>query len=171
MVAGGAGLTVGHVALLHFGIDDPVVGAFEPLGDAATEEGEGIPKHGAAGGDAIEGVDAGEAVGAGGEAAQEMAQQGLVVVLAQDVEHEAVAHLHQGLDRPVLGHGHGDPGGIEAGLAHPAGHHGAAAGGVALALARGHHVEPAREAAEGPIQVAIEAFHGRDRFGLGEELA
>ena len=171
VVAGGAGLTVGHVALLDFGVDDPVVGAFEPLGDTAPQKGQGIPEHGAAGGDAIEGVDAGEAVGAGGEAAQEMAQQRLVVVLTQDVEHEAVAHLHQGLDGPVLGHGHGDPRRIEAGLADPAGHHGAAAGCLPVVLARGHHVEPAREAAEGPIQVAIEAFHGRDRFGLGEQLA
>jgi hypothetical protein len=67
VVAGGAGLTVGHVALLDLGIDDPVVGTLEPLRDAAAEEGKGIAQHRTAGGDTIEGVDAGEAIGAGGK--------------------------------------------------------------------------------------------------------
>lgn len=40
-----------------------------------------------------------------------MAQQLLVVVVPQHVEHEAIAHLHQGLDGPVLGHRHRDAGG------------------------------------------------------------
>ncbi len=94
VVHGGAGFGVGHVPLLHLGVDDPVVGAFEALHHAAAQIGQGITEHRAARGGALEGAYPGEAVGAGGEAAQEMAQQGLVVVVAQDIEHEPVAHLH-----------------------------------------------------------------------------
>jgi len=96
-----------------------------------------------------------------------MAQELLVVVLPQDVEHEAVAHLHQGLDGPVLGHGHRESWGIEAGLAHPAGHH----GGGALILPGCHHVEPAAEAAQGLVEVAIQRLHRRDGLLPREQLA
>ena len=120
-----------------------MVGALQPLNHAAAQEGQGIPKHGATAGSAIEGGHPGETVGAGGEALEEMAHQVLVVVFPQDVQHEAIIHLHQGLNGPVFGDGHGDTRGIEAGLADPAGHHGATAGAVVVGLARRHHIQPA----------------------------
>ena len=85
------------------------------------------PQHRTAGGDTIEGVHTGEAIGAGREAPEEVAQLLLVVVLPQDVEHEVIADLHQGLNRPIRGDGDRNPWWIETGLSHPAGHHGTAA--------------------------------------------
>ena len=120
---GGAGFGVGHVPLLHLGVNDPVVGAFEALHHAAAQVGQGITEHRAARGGALEGAYPGEAVGSGREALEEMAQQLLVVVLPQDVEHEAIVHLQQRLDGPVFGYRHREAGGLETCLAHPAGHH------------------------------------------------
>ena len=143
-----------------------MVGALHPLADAAAEEGQGIAEDRAASGDTVEGVDAGEAIRPRREALEEVPHQVLVVVLPQDVEHEAIAHLQQGFDGPVLGDGHGDAGGIKAGLADPAGDH----RGGALLLAGGHHVEASRETTEGFVEIAIEGLHRRDGLGPGQQL-
>ena len=171
MVHGGGAGGVRHVALLYHRIDDPVVGSFKALSYTAAEEGQGIAQHRPADRHPIEGGHSGEAVGTGGEAAQEVAQQLLVVVLTQNVEHEAIAHLHQGLDRPVLGHRHREPRRLEAGLAHPARHHGAAAQGFPFPLPRRNHIQSAGKPAQGLVEVAIEALHCRDRLLAGEQLA
>ena len=63
-----------------------MVGTFQPLLNAAVEEGEGIHQHRPAAGHRIEGGNAAETVGAGGETFEEMAQQRLVVLFRQHVE-------------------------------------------------------------------------------------
>ena len=70
-----------------------------------------------------------------------MTEQRLMVVIAQDVENEAVSYLHEGFNRSVFGDGDGESGRAEAGLTHPAGHHGAASLGLARSLARCHHIK------------------------------
>ena len=40
-----AGLGIGHIALLHHGIDDPVIGALHPLLHPAAQKGQGIGEH------------------------------------------------------------------------------------------------------------------------------
>ena len=57
--------------------------------------------------------------------------------------------MQQGLHRPVLRHRHGDPRRAEAGLAHPAGHHGAAEAALALAAHGGEHAERSHHPAQG----------------------
>ena len=40
-----AGLSIGHIALLHHGIDDPVIRALHPLLHSAAQKGQGIGEH------------------------------------------------------------------------------------------------------------------------------
>ena len=76
-----AGLGIGHIALLHHGIDDPVIGALHPLLHTAAQKGQGIGEHRAAIGGSLQHVHPSETIGTGGEALEEMAHQLLVVVL------------------------------------------------------------------------------------------
>ena len=76
-----------------------------------------------------------------------MAEQLLMVLLAEDIQHKLVANLHQSLDCPVFGNGHGDARWGETGLTDPARHHRATAQAVAIALAGGDHIKPATETA------------------------
>ena len=70
---GGRGVGVGDIALLHFGVDDPVVGTLQALQHAAAQEGQGIGEYWAASGGPIEHIDAGQAIGARRKPFEEMA--------------------------------------------------------------------------------------------------
>ena len=71
--------------------------------------------------------------------------------------------MQQRLHGAVLGHRHRESRRAEAGLAHPAGHHGAAELAIAAALAGGQHAEGAHHAAQG--------LHRRVAAALGEAAA
>ena len=164
-------MLISHIAAIDDRIDQPVVSAFHALLHLAIEIGQGLTQHRSPCGGALQGGHASEAIGSRREALEEMAQQGLVVFFGQHVQHEAITHLHQGFDGAVFGHSNREPRGFKAGLAHPAGHHGTSAQFAAFALLGGHHIEPATEAAQGFIEIAIERLHRLDGFGPLHQLA
>jgi thiol-disulfide isomerase/thioredoxin len=84
VVHGGEGGGVSHVSLLHQGIEHPVVGGFQALGDAAAQIGQGIAEHRTPCRHPVEGGHPSKAIGAGGKALKERAQQWLVVCLCAD---------------------------------------------------------------------------------------
>ena len=145
-----------------------MVWTLEPLGHHASQIGQGISQNGAAGSHPFEGIDARKAVGPGGKTTQEMAQQGLVIVFAQDIENKAITHLHQGLNRPIFGHGHCDPRRLEAGLTHPAGNHGATA--LTFGFPGRDDVEASRQPPHRFVQIAIDGFHRSNRFLTAQQL-
>ena len=90
-----------------------------------------------------------EAVGAGGEGLQELAHRPRFPPCRQHVEGEAVAHVQQTLHRPLPRHRHRETRRVEAGLAHPAGHHRSAQGRFSFPLAGRDHAEGAHQPAQG----------------------
>ena len=105
---GGHRIGISHVPLFHHGINHPVIGAFHALFHAATQVGQCVSEDGTAFGFFLQHIDASKTVSAGWEALEKMSEELLMVLLAEDIQHKLVANLHQSLDGPVFGHGHGD---------------------------------------------------------------
>ena len=124
-----------------------MIGAFHALFHAAAQVGQCISENGATLGFRLQHIDASETVGAGREAFKKMPEKLLMVVLSENIQHKFVANLHQSLDRPVFGHGHGDAWWTETGLTDPARHHRATAQAFTVALAGRDHIKPATETA------------------------
>jgi hypothetical protein len=131
-------------AVLHGAVDNPVVADFHAAGDFAFQVSQGVCQKGEP---LVAGRvrTAGEAVGTGGKALEEVLHQGQVFAFFQNIQHKLVAHLHQGFDRPVFSHGHGEAQGLEAGLVHPGGQHGAGQ----FPFLGGDDVQSAADAAQG----------------------
>ena len=87
-------ICIGHIALFHDGVNNPVVGALHALLNAAAQESQGIAQHRASLGNVIQHCDACKSISPGREAFEEMTEQFLMVVITQDVENEAVSNLH-----------------------------------------------------------------------------
>ena len=94
-------------------------------------------------------LQAGEAVGAWGKRLQKLLHRTGFTPCGQHVESKAIADVQQGLHRPVFRYGHSEARRREAGLAHPAGHHGAAEAVAALPFAGGEHAKGAHHPAQG----------------------
>ena len=167
---GGAGLLVSHIAAIDDGIDQPVIGAFHPLLHLAVEVSQSFTQHRPTCGCALQCGHTSKAISSWREALKEMTQQRLMVFFGQHVQNKAITYLHQGFDGTVFGYGHRESGRFKAGLAHSAGHHGAAAQLAAFALLGGHHIEPAAEAAQGFIKITIKRLHRLDGFGALHQL-
>ena len=121
--------------------DDVVVARVEPRRDHALAVRHRGRQHGRAARGGRRGH-AGKAVGAGREALQKVFHRGRRVGVGQAVEDKGVAHLHQGLDRAVLGDGDGEGEGLERGLGDPGRDH--RARGAAAAARGGDHVQTPR---------------------------
>ena len=130
-----------------------MVAAFHPLAHLAVQPGQSIRQQGLFGGAGVQ-LKACKAIGTGFERLQELLHQGGFAAFGQHVQGEAIALVQQRFHGTVLGHGHGDAGGTEAGLAHPAGHHGAAQ----LRFAGGEHAEGADHTAQGQHRWIAAAF-------------
>jgi hypothetical protein len=90
----GAPVGISHIALFHYGVNNPVVRTFHALFNAAAQESQGIAQHRASVGDVIQHRHTCKPIGAWWEPLQEMTEQRLMVVIAQHVENEAISHLH-----------------------------------------------------------------------------
>ena len=86
---GGHGIGVSDVPLFHHGINHPVIGTFHALFHAATQVRQCISEHGAALRFCLQHVDASKTVSTGWESLEKMAEQLLMVLLAEDIPHKA----------------------------------------------------------------------------------
>mmetsp|Transcript_5854 Transcript_5854/g.14866 ORF Transcript_5854/g.14866 Transcript_5854/m.14866 type:complete len:584 (-) Transcript_5854:293-2044(-) len=159
-------LVLEHLAVRDLAVHHPVVRRLHAAHHLALHERRRLLEDGRAA-RRRRPLHAGEAVGAGGEAGEEVLHQGLEPRLRQAVEHEGVAHLHQALDGAVLGDGHGEAERLEGGLRDPRRHH----GGARVALRRRHHIQPAGHAPQRLGHVRRHgALHALQRLLLGQHL-
>mmetsp|Transcript_13006 Transcript_13006/g.37488 ORF Transcript_13006/g.37488 Transcript_13006/m.37488 type:complete len:230 (+) Transcript_13006:1945-2634(+) len=77
-----------------------------------------------------------------------MLHQLRVLSFSQTIQNERVAHLHQRLDRAILGDRDGHPQRLERRLRHPRGNHGSLGAPLGVGVSGCHNVEPTRHASE-----------------------